>query len=105
MHEISYIWLQYFWGSLKGNGPEAIVQTVVYGLIALVFVPPIRHWAERHVKAIHDKLDHHHEQLLQQAEEHHESQVSLMKEHHAAHLAAISGKPKRDEKGRFKAVE
>jgi F0F1-type ATP synthase membrane subunit b/b' len=100
MHLLHHVWYGYFWPSDLGNGPEAIQQTVLYGLIALVFVPPIRHWAERHVKAIHDKLDHHHEQLLQQAEEHHERQMQQAETHHQEHLAAISRKG-RDSKGRF----
>lgn len=65
---MSHLWLGYFWPSLKGNGPEALVQTILYGLIALIFVPPVRRWAERHVHAlkehitaehakVHEKLD------------------------------------------------
>ena len=66
LHEL---WFGYFWPSLQGNGPEALVQTVVYGAIALVFIPPVRRFVARHVEAIkahvtaehahlHAKLDH-----------------------------------------------
>ena len=62
-----------FWPSLNGNGPEALAQTLVYGLIAVALIPPIRRAIERftkrhvdsikaHVTAehqlVHDKLDH-----------------------------------------------
>lgn len=100
-HDLHHLWFGYFVPSLWGNGPEALFQTVLYGLIALVFVPPIRHWAERHVKAIHDKLDHHHEMMLQQAESHHEEHMALVQKHHEAVLAAVKPGPKRDARGRF----
>lgn len=55
---MSNLWFNYVWASLKGNGPEAIVQTIVYGLIAIIFVPPVRRWFNCHMKAVHEKLDH-----------------------------------------------
>lgn len=58
MNTFSQLWFNYFWPSLKGNGPEALVQTVVYGLIAIVFVPPIRRWFKAHLESIHAKVDH-----------------------------------------------
>jgi len=51
-----HLWFGYFVPSLWGNGPEALVQTVVYGTLALVLVPPVRKWVERHVKAHFDQL-------------------------------------------------
>lgn len=58
MHELWYIWIDYFWASLKGNGPEALIQTVVYGGIALAVYPPLRRWARRETTHLHAKLDH-----------------------------------------------
>ena len=69
MHEIVYLWIEYFWSSLKGNGPEALVQTAAYGVIAAVLVPAVRHFLHRefdkvktHVSGenalIHAKMDH-----------------------------------------------
>ena len=69
MHEIAYLWIEYFWSSLKGNGPEALVQTAAYGVIAAVLIPAVRHFLHREfdkVKAhvsgenalIHAKMDH-----------------------------------------------
>jgi hypothetical protein len=69
----SNLWFGYTWPSLKGNGPEALVQTIVYGAIAVVLIPPVRKaiekFAKRHVDsikahvsaehdALHDKVDH-----------------------------------------------
>jgi len=69
MHEVSYLWFNHFWPSILSNGPEALVQTVVYGIIAVVFVPPVRRWFLGHFRsvkahaaaesqALHAKLDH-----------------------------------------------
>ena len=55
---MSNLWFGYFWPSLQGNGPEALIQTVVYGAIAVLFVPPVRHWFEREHDKIHAKMDH-----------------------------------------------
>ena len=46
------------WASLHGNGPEALVQTVVYGLIAVAVYPPIRKWAKHEADHLHAKVDH-----------------------------------------------
>ena len=62
MHTLWYIWIDYFWASLKGNGPEALVQTVAYAAIAVALYPPLRRWAtkeEREMRAeLHRKMDH-----------------------------------------------
>ena len=29
MHEVAYLWIEYFWSSLKGNGPEARADLVL----------------------------------------------------------------------------
>ena len=62
MHTLWYLWIAYFWPSLKGNGPEALVQTLVYAAIAIVLYPPLRDWitheAHSGEKLLHDKLDH-----------------------------------------------
>ena len=62
MHTLWYIWIDYFWASLKGNGPEALVQTVAYAAIALAIYPPLRKWLTREERAaaaeLHRKMDH-----------------------------------------------
>lgn len=97
-----HVWYGYFVPSLWGNGPEAIFQTVLYGLIALAVVPPFRHWFERHIKSIHEKLDHQHEEHLTLMAHHHKEAMALARKHHAEHLVALgSTKNMRDAKGRF----
>ena len=85
MNWLHTLWFGYFWPSLQGNGPEALVQTIVYGLIALIFIPPVRRWMGRHIQSvkdhvsaehakIHERLDHskmRHEQILQSMDELH----------------------------------
>jgi len=55
-HWVSNLWFNYAWSSDKGNGPEAIQQTIVYAVAATLLIPPIRHamerFAERHVAAL-----------------------------------------------------
>lgn len=58
MHEITYLWIDYFWSSLKSNGPEALVQTVVYTGIAFAIYPPFRKWLKHESNLMHQKLDH-----------------------------------------------
>lgn len=55
------IWFHYIYGSLLGNGPEAAIQTVVYGVIALVFVPAVRRFAKREFGKVHAKIDRVHQ--------------------------------------------
>ena len=52
-----YMWFGYFWPSLKGNGPEAIAQTVVYGVIGYAVYPPFRNWVNRRFSSLHEKHD------------------------------------------------
>jgi hypothetical protein len=52
---LSSFWFNYEWPSLKGNGPEALTQTVVYGIIIILIVPPIREW----FKCEYEKVKHH----------------------------------------------
>jgi mono/diheme cytochrome c family protein len=87
---VHWTWFHYFVPSLWGNGPEAIAQTVVYGVAAVLFVPPIRRWFGAHIKSIHDKLDGHHEELLRQGERHHVAAMKQAQKHHEEHLAAIA---------------
>ena len=60
LHGAWSLWFNYFWPSLKGNGPEALVQTVVYGGIAVLLVPVVRRFmraeAERARKIANGEL-------------------------------------------------
>ena len=55
-HLVDYVWIDYFWSSLKGNGPEALLKSVVYAGIAMAVYPPLRKWAQRETGHIHAKL-------------------------------------------------
>lgn len=44
------LWFNYFWPSLQGNGPEALMQTVVYGAAGFLLGVSSRR--------LHAKLDH-----------------------------------------------
>jgi len=61
VHWLSYQWFNYWWPSDKGNGPEAIQQTLVYAATAALFVPIIHRWITKHLDALHAKLDKSHE--------------------------------------------
>jgi len=67
MHELVYIWINYFWASLKGNGPEAVVQTVVYGGIGILLIPVARRFIRNEAKKLHSEItgvEHEAEKLL-----------------------------------------
>ena len=94
-HGLGTIWFNYFWSSDKGNGPEAIQQTVVYAAIGIYFIPKVRAWVNNHVKSLHDKMDAHHAEHIQLANDHHAEHMAKLDTQHAEHLAAIkSMKPK-----------
>lgn len=57
---LSHLWFGYCWPSIKGNGPEAILQTIVYAAIAVAVWPPARAWIKREHAVIHTRLDHLH---------------------------------------------
>ena len=58
MHVLYTLWFGYAWPSLKGNGPEALIQTVAYAAIAMAIYPPLRNWAKGEAAHMHAKMDH-----------------------------------------------
>jgi len=58
MNWLYTLWYGYFWPSLKGNGPEALIQTLVYGAIAYFLVPAVKSWVDNHMSELHKKVDH-----------------------------------------------
>jgi hypothetical protein len=58
MHWLWILWYGYAWPSLKGNGPEALIQTVVYFVIAVIFIPRFRKFLRGELGHLHNKLDH-----------------------------------------------
>jgi predicted lipoprotein len=57
VHWLYVLWFNYTWPSLKGNGPEAIVQTIVYAAAATLLIPPVRKWVVEHFKKLHARMD------------------------------------------------
>jgi ABC-type Fe3+ transport system permease subunit len=53
------LWFNYAWSSDKGNGPEAIQQTILYALVAALFIPIVRHFIQRELKKAHDEIHDH----------------------------------------------
>ena len=58
MNWLYTLYFGYLWPSLKGNGPEALAQTIIYGLAAVALYPPLRKAAKREAEHLHAKLDH-----------------------------------------------
>ena len=59
-------WFVWIYPSLRGNGPEGLAQSLVYGMIAFAVYPPLRKWAKRETAHLHakvDRLTHLHEDL------------------------------------------
>lgn len=54
---LSSLWFNYAWTSDKGNGPEAIQQTIIYALVAVLVIPPVRRWFGRRFHDVHEKID------------------------------------------------
>lgn len=51
-------WFVWIYPSLRGNGPEGLAQSLVYGMIAFAVYPPLRKWAKRETEHLHAKVDH-----------------------------------------------
>lgn len=57
------LWFNYAWSSDKGNGPEAIQQTILYGTIAAVLIPAVRHFVKREFDKVHAKIETEHAKI------------------------------------------
>jgi len=90
MHWLHHLWFGYFVPSLWGNGPEALVQTVVYAALAVIFIPPVRHWFAGHFKGMKEHAEKLHEEALRLAEDHHKQHLDLVKAHHAEVLSTLN---------------
>lgn len=58
-HWADNLWFNYSWPSDKGNGPEALQQTVVYALAAAVFIPVVRHFIAKEFAKVHHSIHIH----------------------------------------------
>jgi ABC-type Fe3+ transport system permease subunit len=54
---LSNLWFNYAWASDKGNGPEAIQQTVVYAAIAAILIPAVRRFLKFEFERLHTKIE------------------------------------------------
>ena len=75
-HWLSNLWFNYGWSSDKGNGPEAIQQTILYALAAVLLIPWVRRALARRlkkveeaVKSVHDTIHLHHIEASTQRDE------------------------------------
>lgn len=53
------LWFEYGWSSDKGNGPEALQQTILYAAIVAVLVPVVRAFIKRELAKAHDEIHEH----------------------------------------------
>jgi hypothetical protein len=58
-HWASDLWFNYSWSSDKGNGPEAIQQTIVYAAAAALLVPLVRKFIAREFAKVHHSIHIH----------------------------------------------
>jgi hypothetical protein len=90
-HWLPALWFNYSWPSDKGNGPEALQQTIAYAIIAAVFIPAVRHFIAREFDKVHKKIDHVHATM----EQNHQQRKTADDELHAHlhHLGRHMGAP------------
>ncbi len=55
-HEVNYVWVDYFWSSDKGNGPEAITQALLGLALLTALWPPIRKYLRNEAKKLHGEM-------------------------------------------------
>jgi len=79
-HWLGSLWFGYAWPSVKGNGPEAALQTILYAAFAVAIIPPVRraflkhiHSVERRIAVAHEAEQAHHEEAKAHRDEMHES--------------------------------
>lgn len=58
MNWLSQLWFDAFWPSLRGNGPEAIIEIAVLALLGKLLWPVIKREVHAGDALLHRKLDH-----------------------------------------------
>jgi hypothetical protein len=61
---VSNFWFNYWWPSIKGNGPEDMTSLLIVGILTGIFVPRVRRWWIAREQAVHAKLDHNAKMLM-----------------------------------------
>jgi hypothetical protein len=56
-------WYHYEVPSLYGNGPEAVTELIVVGIVTALLIPPIRKWIQGEFHKVHSKIDAGHAEL------------------------------------------
>jgi hypothetical protein len=62
---LSNLWFGYGWLSDKGNGPEAIQQTILYAAIAVILVPAVRRFLRLEFAKVHTKIEQGHAEITE----------------------------------------
>jgi hypothetical protein len=88
----SNLWFNYGWSSDKGNGPEALQQTIVYAALALILIPPVRKFLQHEFHKVHAKIEAVHETV----KEHHEEAKADREATHKMLHHVIASSPKID---------
>ena len=68
--EASRLWFGYGWSSDKGNGPEAIQQTIAYAVIGVLLYPRVRRAIDRFARRHVNEIKAHSEELHAELREH-----------------------------------
>lgn len=55
---MSNFWFNYWWPSIKGNGPEDVTSLIIVGIIASIVIPKMRAWWVKREQILHAKLSH-----------------------------------------------
>jgi hypothetical protein len=106
-HWLGSLWFNYTWPSVKGNGPEAALQTLLYAAFAVAIIPPIRraflkhvHGIENRMVVLHQQAKVHHEQAAAHRDEMHEA-IRVIHRHLGIKPGGTAPPRNRDKKGRY----
>lgn len=75
------IWFNYGWSSDKGNGPEALQQTILYAGIAAILIPAVRHFLKREFDKVHHKIESEHDRIAAEHEKFHRKLDAILDFH------------------------
>jgi UPF0716 family protein affecting phage T7 exclusion len=83
MNWLYIYWFNYEWPSDKGNGPEAITEIIVVGIITALLVPPVRRWFLRGFHSIKAHITKEHAAAKEHMEAEHKKIRDTMETEHA----------------------
>lgn len=96
---IHTLWFNYEVPSLYGNGPEAITELIIVGIISALLIPPIRRWIKSEFHKVHEKIDLGHKEIHERLDRSHERQDELLRhvQHVIKHTKAIPDLPPKED--------